>query len=523
MEHSEHSLRNALEDLHKAGVDPAELVDVESLEPGGKGLGGRTKGMDWRLRREGTDAYRTYMGDNDEMVGAELREENEQKSEGLTEQERAQKYWESRLSGEHLIDTPQNPQCEIAIVVPVYREKPESILKQLESLRAQQGIDLSLVEIIYVVNNDIDDGSPKSEKVLEANRKVMETIRGITDLNVFVIDKSSAGNEIAGCNVGRARNRGVAEASYRFHQNRKNGILLQTDADTYIEDPHYLANLYKLTQDDPDIIGIAGGIIFEFSPDTEDPDEIEDLRRKVRLMDLQHDWESLVQFLRDPHEHITLQTESFSGAHMLSRSYESAVIGGLIDTNMGEDPQFGGDLEKHAAQRGQKVLGMRQNLKVVTALRESDRTGASFKKDFENINPDKATLVPDPFVSETLPQFRHMVYGALEKAIVDPTELRQLFMNEHGTLIVSEESFAELIDEVRINGVQEDYRYLQKWVKENFGAGFDVVLDLYDSRHPQVPITEDNYEKLQRKVMETPGGAKFMERMDSQKIKIRIP
>ncbi len=312
------------------------------------------------------------------------------------DQEKANEYWESKLSGERRIDRPQHPNCKFCIVVPVYNERLDRITRQIDSLRSQKGVNTDSFEVIYVVNNGVLGEDEKAEVVKRNNQAVLHFLSEIEDENIFVIDKSSPGNEIADCNVGRARNRGVAEASRRFFENNKNGIIVQTDADTYFEDEEYLLNLGVATQDDS-VIGIAGGIQFEFSPDTEDLDKIRILKEKVKRFVLLKKWDILKRFVLKPNNVPSTANDTFSGAHMISRSFESAVIGGLADLPKGEDPKFGNDLKKYAESNSKKVVGLKSELKVVTALRESNRTPSGFWKHFEEIDVNQPTWVGDPF------------------------------------------------------------------------------------------------------------------------------
>lgn len=514
-------------ELRELGVPPEELADLGKLEVGGEGLSGKVGNVEWRLRKESEHGYVVHT--SSETGGAtdvdvkEYLEAKKEKYEGMTEQERAQHFWETRLQNEVRIEAPQNPACEFSVVIPVYNESPERILKQIESLKNQQDIDPAQFEIIYVVNNDLPSENPKSTAVIEANQKVIETLRGVSGLNIFVIDKSSTGNEIERCNVGKARNRGVAEASLRFYENGKNGLLIQTDADTYFEDPNYLSKLKKITTENPDVIGVAGGLVFEFNPDTKDEKEITELRKKVARFVLERKWDILVQFLRDPESSTPAGTKNFSGANMISRSYESAVVGGLIDANAGEDPQFGEDLEAYGAGRGQKVVGAKNDLLVVTALRESDRTASSFKKDFDQIDLQKPFMVSDPLVSETLPEFRDKIKSILEKSAFDQSELRSLLTNERDALTVSEPAFTELVEYVKENGVVEGDAFYRQWISKNFGTGFNLVQQLYDARHPQIPLTEENYQKLLEKVKQDPKGVELIDNLNTIVGNIRIP
>ena len=312
--------------------------------------------------------------------------EKKETAENKTELEQAKHFWEIQLNNETLIESPQNPKCEFAVVVPVYAENTARILKQITSLEGQQGVDQSQFEVIYVVNNDLPDSSSKSAAIQTANKSVIEAVRNLSAANIFAIDKSSAGHEITDCNVGKARNRGVAEAGLRFFDNNKNGTIIQTDADTYFEDQHYLLKLKQLIAENPKAIGIAGGLIFEFSPDTNDEKEVAEIKEKMKVLVLQKKCIKLQKFLKHPELPSPVGEKSFSGANMISKSLETAAIGGLMDTNVGEDPRFGLDLEAYGAKAGKQVIGAKKDLKVVVALRESDRTGSSYKQYLDKID-----------------------------------------------------------------------------------------------------------------------------------------
>lgn len=317
--------------------------------------------------------------------------------------EHAENYWHSRLETEHRIETSQNAECIFSIVIPVYNEKKDRIKKQIDSLRSQS-LDSKFFEIIYVVNNGVIDEESDKADVLAQNKSVIDFINSITDFPVYVVDKSSKGNEIPDCNVGKARNRGVAEASLRFNESGKNGILIQTDADSYFEDLDYLAKIRSTFQESPDVIGIAGGLIFEFDPDTDIQEKRIELEEKVRRFILIKKFGILSKFLKKGKLYSPFNDNTFSGANMISKSFETAVIGGLVDESSGEDPQFSKDLIKYGEQNNKKVIGMKDELRVVTALRDSDRTPSSFKKVFDNIDLSKQLEIDGQIVTPELIQ-----------------------------------------------------------------------------------------------------------------------
>lgn len=297
------------------------------------------------------------------------------------------RFWSARLAGQALIPTPQHPDCRIAIVVPVRSERIDRLERQIRSLQQQNGVRDQEYEILFVVNNRpavADDLSTISN-----NQLLLKQLADLKLPNVFAIDSSSHGAEIPECNVGRARNRGVAEASLRFFRNGVNGILLQTDADSYFKDPTHLSRLKAAMTREPDVVAIAGGLQFEFAPDTDDPETVTAMRAKLSLLELVQRWEYLEHWLnRILHGQGYDLTLHFSGAHMVSRSLETAVIGGLPDLPSGEDPAFGEALIRYANEHDLRVLDGRDDWLVATAARESVRTPSSFGRAFAELDPD---------------------------------------------------------------------------------------------------------------------------------------
>jgi len=323
--------------------------------------------------------------------------------EELSESEklgRAEKYWELRLKGEERIAVPQRKKCEFSIVVPVYGENIERLKKQIDSIK-NQSTDPDKYEIIYIVNNDVPTDNQAGQTIVEQNQKLINLLSAdYKDLPIFIIDKSSTGHEIPGCNVGKARNRGVAEASIRFYENGKDGLIIQTDADTYFEDRNYLKKIQGALEKSPDVIGVAGGLIFEFDPDTANVEEKQRMERKIDIFIKQKKLKIMEKFLKKGEVYSPLRDATFSGANMISKSLESAIIGGLTDVASGEDPRFGNDLAKYAEHNHGRVIGMKDELKVVTALRDSDRTPSSFKKAFDQIDPDEPSFLIDNIIKE---------------------------------------------------------------------------------------------------------------------------
>ena len=433
-------------------------------------------------------------------------------------EEKARLFWETRLKDGERIKAPQNPQCKFAIVVPVYNEKPERILKQIESLRTQQGMDSSDFEVIYVVGNDVPDGTARSQEVIAANQAVLEMLKTFQGVNVFGVDKSSPGKEVKESNVGKVRNRGIAEASIRFHENGKDGILIQTDADSYFEDPDYLKKVGEVLRQNPEATGIAGGFVFEFDPDTTDHAEIEILRAKVTKFKLLKEWEYMIEFLQDPASQSFFQNDSFVGPNIITRSFETAVVGGLDDVSLGEADNLAKKLKNLATNQGrsgQAVLGMKKELLIITALRESERTGGSFKAAFDEIDLEKPLMGPIPFAPKPA-DVRKRILEQIEANLHNPDGLKKVLINHEGDLLCGEEGFQELVVYLATRKKLDITEpFLVAWQQKYF-APLQAIF------YPKIPITNEAMTELESKVLQHPDGKKFIDSMRARLNGIRI-
>lgn len=433
-------------------------------------------------------------------------------------EEKAKLFWEARLQDGERIKVPQNPRCKFAIVVPVYNERPERILKQVESLRTQQGVDSSDFEVIYVVGNDIPDETVKSKEAIAANQAILKMAKTVQGVNVFAIDKSSSGREIKGFNVGMIRNRGIAEASIRFHENGKDGILIQTDADSYFEDPDYLRKVREVLKQNPEALGIAGGFVFEFDPDTSDPVEVQILRTKVDKFKILKEWEYMIEFLQDPAGQAFFQNDSFVGPNIISRSFETAVVGGLDDVSLGEADNLAKKLKQLAMDQGhsgQAVLGMKKELLVITALRESDRTEGSFKAAFEEIDLEKPLMGPIPFAPKPS-EVRKKILEQIEVNLHNPDGLRKVLRNHEGNLLCDEEGFQELAAYLATRQTLDITEpFLVTWQQK-------YLVPLQTTFYPKIPITREAMIGLEAKVLQNPDGRKFIDSMRARLNGIRI-
>lgn len=504
------------------------------------------------------DYYQKYL-EGEKLIYGELEFPNgeatdrESGKQSLTEDEEPQES-KSRNSEDSEI-LAQSPNCKVAVVVPVYSEEPGRVLRQLESILDQQNVDHRSLEIIYVVNNGpppADRGErERYESAFSQNQAVLnlpiwlnrEAAHGETEqldtkqeelcnrirkeLRVFVIDKSSPGHEIPDCNVGKARNRGLAEASYRFYRRGENGIIVQSDADTTFENPAYFASVLREFEDE-NLIGLGGGVEVIIDPDRRD-DLLEETRSKVinqiiRLRQYKH----LTDFIKYGEKAFNLSS-SFSGANMVSRSYESAVVGGFIDASMGEDPAFGRALGEYAELHGQKVETPKDNeeLSVRTALRLSDRTGASIGTQeggsLEEIMSKKVMKPGAP----SLEDFRTRLKDVLLQADNETGELDGFFKDANGNLLIDKQEIAKLRELLRgrPEGLTAEnisgYQPLIEWSNRVFNQEKDIARKIWESKYI-VKLDGEVINDLKKMVSKMKGGEEFIKDVERRIYNFRV-
>lgn len=278
---------------------------------------------------------------------------------------KARRYWNKQLKNQTLINTPQNKKCHLSVVVPVYSEDLSAILRQLQSIIAQKDINPNQFEIIYTVNNS-PHASPKilaknaevlqlpiwknRKKVLNNYNDSLHNLKGLLDklkqFNLFVIDKSSSGKEIPDCNVGKARNRGIAEASWRFFTNNRDGIILQIDADSYFSDLTYFSRLVGYFKKNPILVALCGGVRLYCDTENYTNKQKSQARLDVPFFCEYLKWKSL-RFLLLGKKFI-FDDDFMSGPNMITKSFPTAVVFGVPDIDRTEDVVFGQRLQEYA-------------------------------------------------------------------------------------------------------------------------------------------------------------------------------
>jgi len=433
---------------------------------------------------------------------------------------------ESLPPTEDRIQEPMNPRCEVCVVLPAYSERGY-ILRPLTSLATQEGVSPDQYEVIVVVNNPpippareqfeteekYKNGLAFYAAAIADNQETLNLVRDIgggqisvalTDeerasvenirrsgLRLFVIDKASTGKTLpeGEANVGGARNRGVAEAVERFHnQIRKNGVIAQSDAEVRFP-KSYIGKLIKIFGDDPELIGISGEVAYEDTLEDENlftalstHGEAEEVYKNLEYY-LQSvitgKWGEDLDFLG-----------AFDGSNMASRAQEAALVGGVPKLAGAEDTVFGMRL---------KTIGKTREapeLETVTLRRFSPRTttgrGQRHIKIAEGIKSDTGLVVENPEVVR--------LYHAKTKEFTDtimadratPESISNIFTID-GRRIFDDEQFSMVLDEVaKVRGLQGQ-EAIQKLVKSsrNNIAGLETILyERIAKTVPDIPLQE---------------------------------
>lgn len=316
----------------------------------------------------------------------------------------AKKYWSDQLQNQTIINVPQDKDCQISVVIPVHNEDLTVILRQLQSIIAQKNISPNHFEVIYIVNNSLDANSEVVKKNTEIlnipiwrNRKnVMSDkdypneIRGLLGelrkFSFFVIDKSSPGNEIPDCNVGKARNRAIAEASSRFSTNDKDGLIFQIDADSYYPDTTYFRRVIDVFSENLKLIALCGGVRLYCDAEKYTDKEKERSRPEVSLLCDYLRWKSLKFLLLG--KSFVYDYDFMSGPNMISKSFPAAVVHGVPDVKRAEDDVlFGERLQLYAKKYGLQYSfdGVKDSFRVDSLLRLSggltNNLGSNIKTD----------------------------------------------------------------------------------------------------------------------------------------------
>lgn len=397
----------------------------------------------------------------------------------LTEIQRKQvdRYLEEELVAEERVQKPMNPNCKVSVVIPSYGERGY-ILRPIESLANQEGVETNEYELIVVVNNpsespaksaketnaDFERKIVQYQSAIRENQETLKLIKFIngedndveisaqekgiierikaSGLKVYAIDKASSGKtlpqEIA--NVGGARNRGVAEAVARFLEQNRNGIIAQSDADTRF-DSKYICNLIDTFKKRPELVGLVGKLDLE----PEYGDELISLTSlygdmKIAYTTLIDDLGKRESGFEDVEEIRFFEHVHFSGANMASRAVEAALVGGVPKIAGGEDPGFGERLSDIG------VIDRVPEIVVSTADRFSARTDVAAGEGQRKIKlADSLKEAGTVLVAETpesamaVRNFRREFVKAIKTHDTASENLKKLFSYNNEQLLSDEE------------------------------------------------------------------------------------
>lgn len=433
---------------------------------------------------------------------------------------------ESLPPAEERIAEPMNPRCEVCVVLPAYSERGY-ILRPLTSLAMQEGVNPDQYEVIVVVNNppippareqfeteeEYKNGLAFYAAAIANNQETLNLVRHIGDeeisitltdeertavesirqsgLRLFAIDKASAGKTLpkGEANVGGARNRGMAEAVERFHnQIRKNGIIAQSDAEVRFP-KSYIGKLIKIFRDDPELIGISGEVAHE---DTlEDEDLFTALSTHAEAEEVYKDLEYHLQSAITGKwgEDIDF-SGAFDGSNMASRAQEAALIGGVPKLAGAEDTVFGMRL---------KTIGKTREapeLETVTLRRFSPRTttgrGQRHIKVAKGIKSDAGFLVENPEAVRLYHVKKKEFMDAIMANRATPESISSIF-TINGQRIFDDAQFSMILDEVaKVRGLQgqEALQKLAASTRNNIAALEAVLYERIAETVPGIPLQE---------------------------------
>lgn len=336
-------------------------------------------------------------------------------------------------------------------------------------------------------------------------------------LNLFVIDKSTSGNEIKDCNVGKARNRVLAESVKRFLKNNKNGVVLHTDADSTFDDQKHLEIVAKTFEEKRDAIAIAGGVKYKLNLDNTLNKKTVEIEKHLRKVEILKRIKIITDYLNDSLEKFKDSKIRFSGPHMIARAYESAIIGGFDDANRAEDVNFGKSLENYATKNGKQILGMRESLVMSTSLRESTRTESSFGHFLKDDFSYKETMIDYPFPHISKNEFEEKIISYVKSGEIKKYEkLKDLFTDADNNLLIKNSALVEIENILQNNDIKNAHHPLvAKWLMDNIGVVEDWVSVLYKKKYPKVIANKDLYNKLVIEISKNPGGLELIKNLNA--------
>lgn len=442
--------------------------------------------------------------------------------ENFENRERIERYVSENLpETEQRIEQPMHPECGVSIVIPACKER-DYVLRCLDSFASQEGVSPNQFEAIFVINNSSQEPPRDNEnnetlkahkrrvalyhESLDDNQETLKVLRDIQDGNTgdlskeereiaervkqsgihfFVVDKASSGKELPlqFANVGGARNRGTAEAVSRFLSIQKNGIIAHTDADARLN-PDFMRNLIDVFAQNPDVVGVAGGVKLEALEGKEAvPSEYavqEEMRWAYRCVVKDLIARKMVAKGREAGPGV-----EFFGPSMAGKAFETALVNGIKKTAGGEDTNLGERLSGLG-----KIINAPEVL-AFPADRESARTSTGQGKTRIELREDiqaKGEIYVHDFSRDAFEmELGILAQDLFKRGDVSVDSIKQVFLCK-GEQLLSDEELQDLSSFLSGPGKELSYEDLRKSeamirFRESFRENLDKLF-------PKVPLQE---------------------------------
>lgn len=378
---------------------------------------------------------------------------------------------------------PLSERCVLSIVIPAYDEHVSRIKAQVKAFN-EQTINAELCELVYVVNNGKRAGV--SPEVLKKNDAVLAYLKKAkSNMRIVVLDRSSAGHELAVGNVGHARNYGVNVVAHRYLLQNRDGILLQSDADTLPTKKTFLRTMLK-DYIKTGCIGASGGVRFILSMDSMNAKDRHFFKAHLPQFNMFAQWGYLIRALHSKNPQLAVTPTRFSGANMSSLAVAAICAGGVPPLPKAVDVVFGNQLEDYAKKRHALILPRRDQWIMKTSFRESTRTGSGFGPLFSTMRKNNGYPLVAPIDAPPFDPFLKKMLRVQKKK----NTLLQAFAKAGMTLTDEE---AKIVSTFKPTSKRPKRLAFEK-----------LVHRLFRLKYPLVPLSTANYKKLKALVNKKP-------------------
>ena len=270
----------------------------------------------------------------------------------------------------------------------------ELTMKYIACSHFHKGSFVLCIGVFVVINNPEDT----DKEIRTSNRDTQKTVERLArrmpeHIHLEAIDLWSEGHAPEKCNVGIAREAGVQVA---FKHLKSDGIIINTDADTVLEN-HYVHTAITKFDSDPDLSAVVGSLDLDI--DESDPEA----NIGTSIMAINHRLKRIFESMYKSEVATPIEDKSpryASGANMVVRASTYSEVGGYNALGAGEDS----DLIKRICDSGHKAEHSNV-LRVKTSSRMSDRTDYGFGKAIRRTAESKATSFSFNMVSSREAEF----------------------------------------------------------------------------------------------------------------------